>query len=73
MKPNDLGKAAGFTYRDGQRLTKAERDLVKARELIAEWEAVTGNKCERDGDCQQLLQAHEELRKRFFTEDQDEG
>lgn len=73
MKPNDLGKSAGFTKRDATRLGAAERKLAEAQRLVQEWEAVTGESCELNADCSQLLDFVSQLRERFFAPEDSDG
>jgi hypothetical protein len=73
MKPNELGKAAGFSKRDVSRMGKAEEELRKAQELIRTYEELTGEPCAMNEDCNLLLEKFSFLRERMFeTETEDE-
>ena len=67
MKPNDLGKKAGLTKRDGDDLMRAERKLKDAVDLINALAETTGRACEDDEDCKTLLKSAAAIRERFFT------
>ena len=73
MIPNELGRSAGFTKRDGNNLGKAEQQLANALQLIREWEELTGQSCPDSEDCSTLLKQHEMLRAKFFETDPDES
>lgn len=76
MKPNELGKAAGFSKRDVTRMGRAERDAETALELVKAYEQMTGQPCEDSEACSEILEKFAFLRERFFEpepEDELEG
>ena len=66
-RPNQEGKALGYTSRDSDTLERSLQKLTELARAVDAFDDTTGQASELAGDCKALAATCKELLNRFFT------